>query len=202
MANAAETALHDRNDRTEALTMLQCAAVAEWYEQLAPHLLKWLAHHGAIAAQHAEDIVQDAFVRACQHADYLATFTPNDRRNYVFKIVANLLKDRIRTKSAVAYAMPVSMFVDVDALIDTSVTASNDWTTNATQMEQTTAARMSLVAIWRAVPVEQRELLLMVAFGYTYAEMMAHFGIGGDNLRLRIHRLRKKLRALAEELAA
>lgn len=201
MTSAADTALHDRNDRTEALTLLQCAAVAEWYEALTPRLLTWLRHQGAVAERMAEDIIQDTFVRAIGKAAYLATFTPNDRRNYVFRIAANLLKDHQRRPPA-AHAVPTSAFHDdADDLVIDTLTASNDWTANATQMEQTTASRMTLIAIWRAVPVEQRELLLMVVYGYSYGEMMTHFGIQHDNLRLRIHRLRKRLRAMAQEVA-
>ena len=185
---------------SEPLTLLQAAAFTDWYEQVAPHLLTWLRHQGALAERQAEDIVQDVFVRAIGKAVYLATFTQQERRNYLFKIAANLLKDALRRPPA-AHAVPVSAFIEPDSLIAAPLTASNDWTANASQMEQTTAVRLSLFAIWQRVPEEKRELLLMVAAGFTYAEMMAHFGIDHDNLRLRIHRLRKMLRDVKEQIA-
>lgn len=203
-----DTALHERNDRTEALTMLQCATVAEWYEQLAPHLVKWLYARSPLSASLADDIVQDTFIRICSHVAHLSTLTETHRRNYVFSIAAHLLADRARTddrhnRMSGGAAMPrlLSAVSDAASIGAEPVTASHDWTANAQQMEQTTEARLTLVALWRATPVEQRELLLMVAQGYSYGEMCAHFDIKYDNLRIRIHRLRVYLRTVGERVA-
>jgi len=206
MAN--DTALHDRNDRTEALTMLQAAAFTEWYEMLAPHLIRWLEARGVFAASIAEDITQDTFIRVLGHVAHISTLSDAHRRNYIFTAAAHILAERVRDtdrhqrmSGGAALAVPLSAFKSADDLSAAPVTASEDWTANATQMEQTTAARMTLLAVWRAVPVEQRELLLMACYGYSYGEIMARLHISHGALGSQLWRLRQMLRAVREQVA-
>lgn len=197
-----------RTSLSEPLTLLQAAAFTEWYEALAPHLVNWLTARGPFAASMAEDIVQDAFVRVLGHVEHLSAFTDAHRRNYVFTIAAHVLADRVRDTArrndmsgGAATPTPFSAFREPDSLATERVTASDDWTASAQQMEQTTAARLSLKAIWERVPVEMRELLLMTVYGYSRAEMATWLHISEGAVSQRLYALRRMLRAVKEQVA-
>lgn len=192
----------------ERLTLLQAAAYTEWYDAIAPSLIRWLESHGPATAAIAEDISQETWIKVFAHAAQLAEYDPDRRRKYVYSIAARINHDRMRDhvrhdrmSGGAASAIPLGAFDAPDALPDVqAVTASHDWIANATEMEQTTAARMSLAAVWEWVPVEQRELLLMVVYGYGRGEMAAHFGISVGAVNMRLFYLRKTLRAVREKI--
>ncbi len=192
------------------LTLLHCADVARWYEDIAPRLVRWLSGRGPVSAREAEDIVQDTFIRVIAHAPRLATFTDRQRRNYVFTIAANICSNGARTWHRHGET-PVSLGAYVNTeeantltLIDPAQT-TNEWMARAqpdAQPEQSTAARMTLRAVWDATPAIYRELLLLLAAEYTPAEIAAQWGVSTHAVEMRIWRMRQMLREAGERISA
>lgn len=188
---------------SEPLTLLQAAAFTEWYDRLTPQLIAWLTRRGPITAQMAEDIAQETFIKVLGNIEQLSTFTDAHRHHWVYTVAARINRDRMRQTFA-GYgtaATPFSTFIDVSSMPIEPVTASDDWTAHATQLEQTTAARLSLKAIWERVSVEQRELLLMVCYGWGRAEIATYLHISDAAVSMRLYYLRRMLRDVKEQVA-
>lgn len=184
------------------LTLLQCAEVARWYEdeQLALHMVTWLMHAGAFQRREAEDIVQEAFVRVIEHVAHIASMTRADRRRYVFQVAANVARDWGRRAALpVGAAVPMSAFV-VAENIPLAPHAELNRARPDADPEQTTAARMSLRAVWEAARPQEREIVLLLAEGYHAREIGERLGIAERTAILRIWRMRKHLVMAAERM--
>lgn len=188
------------------LTLLQAAEVAQWYEAIAPHLKNWLSARGFITAQEADDIVQETFVRVIQHAPQLATYTPIQRRNYVFTIAKHLSTNGLRRWSRRA-GNPVAFGAISDlheVVISDPASAEAEWLAHAqpyAQPEQTTAARLTLRAVWEHLEPKYRAIVLLIAEGRSPQEMADTLGITLAALWTRIYRMRVYLLSLGEKIA-
>ena len=183
------------------LTLLQAAEVARWYDELAPALRRFVAGallHTTDDGQDVDDVIQETFLRLMAHLTELAALTPAHRRNYAWTTAKCVTRDRHRYTTRRLPAVPLSSVADAPM---EPLTASHDWQAHATTMEQTTAARMSLHAVWQATPPHYRELLLLLAAGYTPAEMAARLGISQHGVAMRVWRLRQVLREAGERIA-
>lgn len=189
---------------TGPLTLLQAAAVAQWYEELAPALRRFVAGvllHTRDDGQEVEDILHETFMRVIRDSARVATLSAAHRRNYVWNTAKWAARDYGRTRATRYEDVPLSaLLAPADAPME-PVTASHDWQTHATGIEQTTAARMTLKAVWEATPPEHRELLALLAQGYTPVEMAARLGITRNGVNMRVWRLRQLLRAAGEALS-
>ena len=188
------------------LTLLQAAEVARWYDEIAPDLRRFVASRLLRTTRDAadvEDVLQETFARLIAHiGDVAALDSRERRRNYAFQAAVWVARDRYRRNARRIEATPLSTLPqDDDRVALQPLTASHDWQTHASGIEQTTAARMTLRAIWQATPPQYRELLLLLAQGYTPGEMAARLGITRNGVNMRIWRLRQVLRDAGEALA-
>ena len=188
------------------LTLLQAAEVARWYDEIAPDLRRFVASRLLRTTRDAtdvEDVLQETFARLIAHiGDVAALDSRERRRNYAFQAAVWVARDRYRRNARRIEATPLSTLPqDDDRVALQPLTASHDWQTHASGIEQTTAARMTLRAIWQATPPQYRELLLLLAQGYTPGEMAARLGITQQGVNMRIWRLRQVLRDAGEALA-
>lgn len=187
------------------LTLLQATAVAQWYDELAPALRRFVA--GVLLrtmddAPDVDDVLQETFIRLMAHMrEFAALETAEHRRNYAFLTAKWAARDRYRLQQRRIDARPLSAVDDLDHEPVTAVTASHDWQTHAEGIEQTTAARMTLWAIWEATPHEYRELLPLLATGYNRAEMAALLHISLHAVDMRVWRLRQMLRQAGGQLS-
>ena len=187
------------------LTLLQAAEVSCWYDEFAHDLRRFVASRLLRTGDAAdvEDVLQETFARLIAHiGDVAALDSRERRRNYAFQAAVWVARDRYRRDARRIDAAPLSTLPqDDDRVALQPLTASHDWQTHASGIEQTTAARMTLRAIWQATPPQYRELLLLLAQGYTPGEMAARLGITQQGVNMRIWRLRQVLRDAGEALA-
>ena len=190
------------------LTLLQAAEVAQWYEELSPHVRRWLEGKGAVSAREADDVIAETFVRVIEHMAHIASLTPAHRRGYVFAIAGNITRNNVRyqhSRRGAAMGMYFSQVTDVGALEVTAPhTAAADWLAHAqpdANPEQVTAARESLRHVWERLHPTQRELLALVAQGYSLSEMAAHYGSSEHYISTRIWRMRRALLDVGKEIA-
>ena len=74
--------------------MLDEATITDLYEELQPRLLAWLKAN-QVAHSHAEDIVQEAFIRLWQHREGIRECAP-EMAALIWRIVRNLRIDFFR----------------------------------------------------------------------------------------------------------
>ena len=197
-------------DLAGPLTLLQAADVATWYEELAPTLARMLGSRGSTSARIAEDVVQDVFVRIIEIAPRLAAMERKQRRSFVVSMAYHLHHDRVRrvqhshgVEDALHFGAMDDYALDRVTLAD-AAHASEEWLARAqpdAQPEQTTAARLSLRAVWDATPREYRELLLLVAQGTPRTEMAARLGMSEAAVSMRLVRMRRMLLDVGKEIA-
>jgi len=182
------------------LTLLQAAAVAEWYDELSHDLRRFVAGvllHTSDDSPDVDDVLQETFIALMRRVAHVVTLSPEHRRGYAFQTAISAARDRWRRTSRRIDAIPLSATPDAPMQ---PLTASRDWQTHSNGMEQTTAVRMTLRAVWDATPPEMRELLLLLAAGYTPAEMAERLGISQHGVNMRVWRLRQTLRAAGEAI--
>lgn len=187
------------------LTLLQAAEVARWYDELAPALRRFVA--GVLLrttddAPDVDDVLQETFIRLMRSLARVASLSADHRRNYAFNTAKWAAMDYRRAQRHHIDAMPLSTFAAPADLVMEPVTASHDWQAHSAGMEQSTAARMTLRAVWEATPPHYRELLSMLAAGYTPAEMAERLHLSQHGVNMRVWRLRAVLREAAERMMA
>jgi DNA-directed RNA polymerase specialized sigma24 family protein len=182
------------------LTLLQAAAVACWYDEFAPHLRHFIGATLDIAddAPDVDDLLHETFVRLLPHVARLTAMEAAHRRNCAYQAARWTVAD-YRRRSVRRFRDAVPLSAVADSTME-PVTASHDWQA-VMQPEQTTAARMSLRAVWDATPPEMRDLLLLLVAGASPAEMAHVLHLTQHAVNMRVHRLRLVLRNAAERIA-
>ena len=127
----------------------------------------------------ADDLLQEAYYRFLRTS---AQFDSDDhRRNYLFRIAANLVRDRRRQPRV--QTLPV----DVGEVALAARTESAD----------EAARRMDLVrAMGQLKPRERSMLWLAYAQGCSHEEIAASMGLKSASLKAMLFRARRRLRAL------
>ena len=183
------------------LTLLQAADVATWYERYTPQLRSFIAHYLLRCPEDAadvDDVLQETFLRLMRH---LAAFTDCDdahRLNYVYQAARHIVTDAYRKgRQPTRAAVPLSA---VPYAPMQPVTASHDWQAGM-QPEQTTAARLTLRALWEATQETHRRLLVLLLAGRDREEIAAILGVSLRAVDVRCCRLRHALREIGEQIA-
>lgn len=197
---------------TEPLTLLQAADVAQWVETYTPLLRATLIRAAHLCAEDVEDVLQDVWVQAIRYTAKIASLNPAHRRNYLMNIVRTVLVQRHRRTTTgythtlnpdrfnVTYPVPLGMFTDTSVLDVQPVTASRDWVA-LTEVEQTTAVRMTLQAVWDALSEKDRHLLGLLLSGLSTAEIADTLAISLRAAQVRIWRMRQVLREVGKKIA-
>ena len=183
------------------LTLLQAAAVSQWYDELSHDLRRVVAGvllHTADDAPDVDDVLQETFIALMRRVAHVVTLSPAHRRGYAFQTAISAARDRWRKTTRRIDAIPLSAAPDAPMQ---PLTASHDWQTHSEGMEQTTEARLTLWAVWNATPPEHREMLQLMALGLDFAEIGQRLGLSKHAIEQRLWRLRPMLREAAEVLA-
>lgn len=189
------------------VALLYAAEIARWYEEMAPQLRRFVGSFGPVSAQEADDLVQDVFVNVLEHAALLVTLAPEARRVYVYQMAKNRNTTRARSwarRNSIINETHLSVYPDPHTLhIAAPEQARAEWLAHArpdANPEQTTAARISLQAVWDATPAVDRQLLLLVIEGRSRTEQAAALGISEGAVSMRLWRLRTLLLEAAERM--
>lgn len=185
------------------LTLACAAEVSQWYDAFAPKLRAFLIGRG-ISDQDTDDVLQDVFVLVLRYAPKLMTLDSSHRRNYVYRIAKTTLVARHRTqlrRGEIEPTLTLGAFEEPDDFTTGAVTASQDWREQAREMEQTTAARLTFRAIWEQTPEQYRDLVVLLAEGWSRAEIATRLGITEHALSQRIFCMRRVLREVGRKIA-
>lgn len=133
----------------------------------------------------AEDLVQEACLRACRELDTLASL--EYVRGWLLRVQYRVFVDGVRRR--------VAARTDLGAAGDVAAALASD----EPGPEELTAAaftRERLDEAWQQLTVEQRALLALHAEGYGLAELEAITGKTRNVLSVRLHRARNRLAKL------
>lgn len=179
--------MSEERELVERLRRGDSAAFDAIYAEQRPRIFSFLARLTGRRAL-AEDLLQETFLRLCRHAPRL---TPDTRIElWLFTVARNLARSHFRWS-----------IVDADRLFGWGqLTEANK---QASPFDMTSARELERV-VERALlrlPMEQRELLILIAVERVPSEDVAHMlNLSGVALRQRLSRARKLLaKAIAHE---
>lgn len=147
----------------------------------------------------AEDLVQETFVRALAQP-------PVDRSRpwvpWLVRVATNLAIDALRRRRRQAYTGPW-----LPGLVETPPDAPLEPLAPASDPELRLGAAQSLsygfmLALELLTPMQRATLLLCDAFGYSGPEAAQILGVSDNNVRITLHRARKRLAGAEPEAIA
>jgi RNA polymerase sigma-70 factor (ECF subfamily) len=157
-------------------------ALTELFERLHQPLLNYL-YHMLGQRQAAEDITQDAFIRAFEHLDQLGP--PWDFKSWLYRIASNLAVDQIRREKRY-------MDKDEDFLDQPTPTHR--------PIERNVEREEGRRAIWKtleALPTSYRQALILKDLNnFSYQEIAQALACSYANARQIVHRSRLRFRDL------
>ncbi len=163
-------ALESKTRRTQVLQLLN-------HLDAAYNLARWLTHN----EQDAEDIVQDAYLRAIRHYE---GFQGGEGRNWLLAIVRNRCYDSMRQKGTREQAMPF------DEELHNVTQATLDPEASLLQQERAELLRQALTEL----PAELREVLVLRELEQlSYSEIASIAKIPIGTVMSRLSRGRKRL---------
>ncbi len=169
------------------------AAIERTYRTRSRGFLAWARRHAPDAAT-AEDVLQDAFIKAVANADALALV--DDLAGWIFAAMRNRLLDLWRGEKARARAGAAD--VGTETLEEIAVAAGLDPHDELVRSEIAAALEVAM----EALPSEQRDALRAQAIeGYTFRELSESSGVPIDTLMARKRYAVRKLAAALEEWA-
>ena len=127
--------------------------------------------------QQAEDLVQEAFLRAMDHSMLLENLRERQRRAWMYRTIKNLYIDKIRH---------TSFETVVEEIPEAAAETDNFY-------------KISYEQAILQLPKEEQELFVMQCQGYDSAELGRIFGIPAGTGRSKLSSARKKLRAILQE---
>lgn len=127
--------------------------------------------------QQAEDLVQEAFLRAMKHTEVLKYMKEKQRVAWLYRTIKNLYIDKIRHAS----------FETVMEEIPESAVKLDEF------------FRFSYEQAILQLPKEEQELFIMQYQGYNSTELAQIFGIPSGTVRAKLFSARKKLKEILRE---
>lgn len=148
------------------------------YEKLYMEILRWCTNMCGNAYT-AEELVQEAFLRAAANEGVLEALTYNKQRAWMYRVTRNLFVDYCRKlKRENLYS-----FDDEEGE-----------TKNLVQ-EDFGEEEIIWSMVLSVLPEEERNIFVMRYFmGYTSAELSRHFDMPAGTVRSKLHSARKRLR--------
>ncbi len=153
-------------------------------------LLWGLAYRITGSAADADDVVQETFVRACQHApDHL-----DDPRGWLVRVAVNVGRDVLRRRKRRAYVGPwLPTPIDADDA-PLSFEPAVDGATIEWRYGLTESASLAFLQALEALgPTQRAVLLLRDVFDYSAAEVAAALDVSEGNVRTIHHRARRAI---------
>ena len=164
-------------------------AVAERYRALIHRYVSRLAGDAGIA----DDLTQETFLRAHQHLDRLKD--PGALEAWLYRIATNVCYDRFRSREHRQPAVPLPT-PDVEG---EDAVAEEDALRPDHLLEQREMSDCVLRFLVELPPAHRQVLLLHDLQGYTNPEIAAELGLSLQNVKIRLHRARARLRAVLAE---
>ena len=160
------------------------------YRERGRGFLAWAKRH-APDAETAEDILQDAFIRALAHVDALAPV--EDLAAWIFSAMRNRLVDLWRGKGASRRAGAIEVPAEVIEAVATE--AGLDPEDQLQRSEMLTALEVAI----EALPAPQREVIRAQALGgVAFKDLAERTGVSIDTLMARKRYAIRKLAAALE----
>jgi RNA polymerase sigma-70 factor (ECF subfamily) len=153
-------------------------AFRAFYDRTAPALCGYLTRISG-DRQVAEDLLQEAYFRLLKARD--AFDSEAHRRNYLYRIATNLVRDAHRSRTPTMFARRIE---ETDAATDE----------HATPERRTDVQR----ALRRMKPRERALLWLAYAHGASHTEIAGVLGLKTASIKLLLFRARRKMAALLE----
>ena len=167
-------------------------------------LTSWFDEHRAFlwglsyritgSAADADDIVQETFVRACQHApDHL-----DDPRRWLMRVAVNAGRDVLRRRKRRAYVgpwLPTPIETSDDDAPPSFEPTVDGWTLEGRYDLLESASLAFLHALEALTPTQRAVLLLRDVFDYSAAEVGAALDLSEGNVRTIHHRARRVMEA-------
>jgi len=143
----------------------------------------------------AEDVTQDAFVRAWQRLD---TFRGGSFRSWLFTIAANRARDELRRRGR----RPTSSLDEARDDPDRADIDPADSGPSAHDLVEQAELRRALEAALRTLPDDWREVVVLADVqGLDYVEVAAVTGVPVGTVKSRLSRARGRLRDVIRESA-
>lgn len=143
----------------------------------------------------AEDVTQDAFIRAWQRLD---TFRGGSFRSWLFTIAANRARDELRRRGR----RPTSSLDEARDDPDRADIDPADAGPSAHDLVEQAELRRALEAALRALPDDWREVVVLADVqGLDYVEVAAVTGVPVGTVKSRLSRARSRLRDVIRESA-
>lgn len=149
-----------------------------------------LTHQYADSPEDAEDLAQDAFIKAYQRIGDLKN--PDRFASWLYGIALNLCRDYAKNVRRDTYAFSHTDHEDADLLAH-DIEAQDEQLVADERGKELWAALEQLSSTY-ATP-----FLLKYRDGLTYKAMSKRMDVSVSALKVRVHRARKKLRTLLEE---
>jgi RNA polymerase sigma-70 factor (ECF subfamily) len=161
--------------------------------------LRQLCYRMTGSASDAEDLVQETFVRALEAPppDMSAPLRP-----WLVRVAMNLARDHLRRRKRRGYHgvwLPAPLETDTDAEREP---ASPGLTPEARYTLLESASFAFLVALEALTPSQRAVLLLRDTFDYSGLETAEALGLSEENVRITLHRARKRMQAYDTERPA
>jgi RNA polymerase sigma-70 factor (ECF subfamily) len=169
------------------------SAIASWFEQHRSFL--WgLSYRITGSAADADDVVQDTFVRACQHAPKHL----EDPRRWLTRVAVNLGRDVLRRRKRRAYIgpwLPTPISTDQDDSLPSFEPIVDGQSFEGRYDLLESASLAFLHALEVLTPMQRAVLLLRDVFDYSAAEAAAAIDATEGNVRIIHHRARRAIDA-------
>ena len=159
--------------------------VGDLYATFSSSLLKH-ARYLTTDKDDADDLLQETFIRAMKHLRLLESLTPNKRRAWLFRTMANLFVDKQRARRGeVAFLTNLRQLSTEETLHSTIA---------PTPM-------VNIHEILKLIPEKYHDLIHMrFVLGMTSEEIANTTGIPASTIRSRIRAALKKLRGLSSRI--
>lgn len=139
-------------------------------------LVKYAARH--LGPDRAEDVAQDAWVRAFQALQGQARIPPAAAKAWRSRIVANLVKDAQRHQQVIGW-------FSLETLPEPAGSAA--------ALEQQAADREEIRRALAVLTPASRAILSLILSGYSYVEISQQSAWSEDRLKTRMYRARQQL---------
>jgi RNA polymerase sigma-70 factor (ECF subfamily) len=161
--------------------------------------LRQLCYRMTGSASDAEDLVQEAFVRALESPppDVSSSLRP-----WLVRVAMNLARDHLRRRKRRGYHgvwLPAPLETDADVHGEP---VSPGPTPEARYTIMESASFAFLVALEALTPSQRAVLLLRDTFDYSGLETAEALGLSEENVRITLHRARKRMRGYDEDRPA
>jgi RNA polymerase sigma-70 factor (ECF subfamily) len=170
--------------------LIREALLADWYTRHYGFL--WgLSYRITGSAADADDVVQETFVRAAQHApDHL-----EDPRGWLMRVAVNAARDVLRRRKRQPYIgpwlpTPIETGGDDDAAFEP---AADERTVESRYGLRESASLAFLDALEALTPTQRAVLLLRDVFDYSAGEVASVLNVCAGNVRIVHHRARRAM---------